>query len=58
MASRHITISDGELVVPRDADFVTLRSLNVELKNYWVDGIRYTGRTHKIEGRDFYEVDL
>jgi hypothetical protein len=43
----------------RDPDFVTLRSLeNVELKNYWVDGIRYTGRTHKIEGRDFYEVDL
>lgn len=43
----------------KDPDFVTLPSLeNLELRYYGVDGIRYTGRIHKIDGRNFYEIDL
>jgi|CXWL01.1.fsa_nt_gi hypothetical protein len=43
----------------RDPDFSTLNSLShTETNLYGVDAIRYTGRTVKIEGSNFYEVDL
>ena len=43
----------------RDPDFSTLNSLShTEMSSYGVDAIRYTGRTAKIEGANFYEVDL
>jgi len=43
----------------REPDFVSLQSLqDVYVSNYGVSAIEYTGRTHAIGDRLFYEVDL
>jgi hypothetical protein len=43
----------------RDPDFTTVVSLGeIEKSEYGTKGIHYTGRSHKIEGKTFYEIDL
>lgn len=43
----------------REPDFSSLQSLeDVDISNYGVSGIRYTGRTHQIRNKDFYEINL
>lgn len=40
-------------------DFTIAESINqVEKRNYGVEGIEYTGRTHEIERKTFYEINL
>lgn len=56
-AYRHKLWREGS--AKRDPDFSTLNSLShTKMRLYGVDAIRYTGRTAKIEGAPFYEVDL
>lgn len=43
----------------KEPDFTTVRSLSeIEKSDYGTNGIRYTGRSHKINGKEFYEIDL
>lgn len=43
----------------RVPDFTTVTSLHdIEKRNYGTNGIRYTGRSHKINDAIFYEIDL
>ena len=48
----------------REPDFTTVTSLNeislneIKKSDYGTDGIRYTGRTHAIRAKKFYEIDL
>lgn len=43
----------------REPDFTTATSLNeIEKFYYGTNGIRYTGCSHKIDGKEFYEIDL
>lgn len=43
----------------REPDFSTVTSIDeLEKSGYGTDGIRYTGRSHRIGGQEFYEVDL
>jgi len=40
-------------------DFTTVTSLSeIEKSNFGTNGIRHTGRSHKINGKKFYEIDL
>jgi hypothetical protein len=43
----------------REPDFKSLQSLqDIARSNYSISGIRYTGRTHQIGDKEFYEIDL
>jgi hypothetical protein len=43
----------------REPDFLTVISTDeISKSDYATNGIRYTGRSHKIHGQEFYEVDL
>ncbi|MBU4480557.1 hypothetical protein KKG48_03920 [Patescibacteria group bacterium] len=43
----------------KEPNFTTGTSLSeIEKSNYGTNGIRYTGRSHKINGKEFYEIDL
>jgi len=43
----------------REPDFSTVTSIDeVKKSDYGTDGIRYTGRSHRISGQEFYEIDL
>jgi|TARA_B100000315_G_scaffold225766_1_gene232257 hypothetical protein len=43
----------------REPDFVTLSSLEkVKKYSYHADGIQYTGRNHKIKGKEFFEINI
>lgn len=43
----------------REPDFTTVKSTTeIKKSNYGTNGIRYTGRRHKISGEKFYEIDL
>lgn len=43
----------------REPDFTTVRFLSeIEKSNYGTNGIWYTGRSHKINRKEFYEIDL
>ena len=43
----------------REPDFTTVTSMSeIEKSNYGTAGIRYMGRSHEIDGKEFYEIDL
>lgn len=43
----------------RESDFTTVKCMSdVSKSDYATNGIRYTGRSHKISGTEFYEIDL
>jgi len=43
----------------KDPDFTTVTTLNeIKKSDYGTNGIRYTGRSHKINGKNFFEIDL
>jgi len=43
----------------RDPDFTTVKCMSdVNKSDYATNGIRYTGRSHKISDNKFYEIDL
>ena len=43
----------------REPGFSTVTSIDeIEKSDYGTDGIRYTGRSHRISGQEFYEIDL
>jgi len=45
--------------VKKEPDFTTVISLSeIEKSNYGTNGIRYTGCSHKINEKEFYEIDL
>jgi hypothetical protein len=43
----------------KEPDFTTVKSMTeIKKSDYGTKGIRYTGRSHKINGKIFYEIDL
>ena len=43
----------------KEPDFTTVKSMaEIKKSDYGTKGIRYTGRSHKINGKIFYETDL
>ena len=43
----------------KEPDFTTVKSMTeIKKSDYGTKGIRYTGRSHKISGKIFYEIDL
>jgi len=43
----------------KEPDFTTVTSLSeIQKSDYGTNNIRYTGRSHKISGKEFYEIDL
>lgn len=43
----------------KEPDFTTVKSMaEIEKSDYGTDDIQYTGRSHKIEGKEYYEVNL
>jgi len=43
----------------KEPDFTTVKSITeIKKSDYGTKGIRYTGRSHKISGKIFYEIDL
>jgi len=54
-AYRHKSWKRGK----REPSFTTVASMSeIEKSNYGTKGIRYTGYSHKIDGQEFYEIDL
>jgi len=54
-AYRHKSWKRGK----REPDFIAVTSISeIEKSDYGTDGIRYTGRSHRISEQEFYEIDL